>query len=120
MRTNLTAHRTILLTAILLSGGIVAKCQEKADYRITITVSDTTGLYEKVKTAFIKQDFMIKELGYRDSITTYRRELRSTTGVAIGYAKIEGNKVMVRGIYSQKTKDLIGITEQQGNFKNIM
>ena len=106
MTTKLITHGIIFLTAILLSVGIVLKCQEKADYKITITVSNTAGLYEKVKPAFIKQDFMIKVLGHKDSITIYRRELKRTTVVAIGLAKIEGIKVMVRGIYYQKTKDI--------------
>jgi hypothetical protein len=110
----------LILTTMLLSVFFSATAQKKGDSKIIITVSDTAGLHNKVRMALIKQDFVIKELGLPDSITTYRRELKSTTGVTVAFAKIDSNVVTIHAIWSQKIKDLAGLSVQENKFKKIM
>lgn len=107
------------MTAILLAAGS-CMAQKNGDSKITITVSDTTHILDSVKAAFMRQGFTIKEIGLPDSVVTHQRELKSTSGVAVAFAKIEGNNVTIHGIYAHKIKDIAGLPVQTDKYKKIM
>lgn len=92
-----------IYTVILLLLSLNASAQKDADNKITVTVSDTTGLLEKVKQAFIANDFIVKDTHNDTLITTYDKK------VDIGYmyakALVKGHVVTITGIYGLHRQD---------------
>lgn len=85
--------------------------------KVIVTVSDTLNLYAKVKDAFARTDFAVKELMNRDSIVTLPRELHRVPGYAVAIAIISGNTVTINGFYSHKK---MGVLWRQYDDKDYM
>jgi len=108
----------LLLVALLIS--VVSSAQKKGDSKITITLNDTSGIYEKVRLALTKSDFIIKDLNQRDTITTFPRVLKSMDGSAVALVYIEGVKIILSGFYSTRKQDFIGYTATNKDLKPII
>jgi len=91
-----------ILIAILLSVVFFSAAQNKGDSKIIIYVSDTAGLYERIRVSFAKADFILKGINRRDTITTFPRDLKSMSGVSIARVSISGKTVVLEGFYSRK------------------
>jgi hypothetical protein len=104
--------RFILLCAVLIA------IKTNAQDRIILTVADTSGIHQKVRTAFIKTNFQVKDLP-GDTISTYSREVRGLTGYAVAFAVIEGNTVTLSGYYSPKKMNYFGFTNVGREVKRI-
>jgi 16S rRNA C1402 (ribose-2'-O) methylase RsmI len=83
--------------------------QKSLDTRIIVTVSDTTGLYEKVRMAFVDEGIMIVDNRRTDSISTHPYNLQSTTYL-LTYAAIKDNTVVFWGYLADANTNLLGIT----------
>src|SRR5215204_4865927 len=88
-----------LLFLILTLDPVFSFAQQDGDKKVIITAADSTGLYEKIKVALIKNDFMIKELGIKDTIITYPRQFKQMSGYSIAKAVISGNTATLSGSY---------------------
>lgn len=106
----------LLLFATILS--FSGFSQKKEDSRIIVTLADTAGIYEKVKTALVRTDFVVKDLPERDTLRTY---LRESGGLYIkAFAIINGNQVIISGSYSLKRIDYFGYNNASKHHKKII
>lgn len=96
----------------------VAYSQKKSTAKIIITTTDTTQLYEKVKTALIKSDFIVKDI-QSDTLITYPRELNRMNGYVVAVATLTGNIITLNGYYSLKRQDYFGY-EKRKTYKRII
>lgn len=103
------------LIALLISSQ--AFSQER---NLTIKVNDTTNIYNKVKLAFVKNDFIVKDDGNTDTLRTYSRDIVTIPGSAVVQAVIDGNQVTLSGIYGLKKINDWGYTATSKNYKPII
>lgn len=103
---------------LLLPFAVMAQKQE--DTRVIISFSDTSDYYEKARIALVKNDFMVKDLGRKDSIFTYMRELKQMPGFAILIAAIDKDKVTLSGYYGTKRVNDFGYTASPKIYKPIV
>ena len=94
--------------------------QQYLDKRIIVTVDDTISLYQKVRTAFGKNDYQVKEDGNYSIVSTFARGLKRTPGYTIGRAEISGNTVTITGRYGLLRIDDWGRTRVDSNWKDIV
>jgi len=104
----------LLFTATRLIG------QKVDDTKIIITLNDSLGSYGKVKTALVKNNFILKEDSSINRITTYPREFDNMPGYAIGNAEIIGNVVTLSGIYGLKKRNYWGDEKKPKDYKPII
>lgn len=95
--------RLLLITLLIYS---CAFAQIKGDSRITATLADSTSIYEKARISLVRNDFIIKDLPARDTITTYSREYKGMHVALRGV--IEGNQITFTGYYSLRQLDMFG------------
>ncbi len=97
-----------------------AFAQKSDDTRIFVTLTDTTGIYEKIRLAFVKADFMVKDDRNKDTLTTYPLNIKSTTYV-LAYAAIKGNVIEFWGYMGDSHGNLLGATvaPSKNNYKEI-
>ena len=100
--------KRIFCCALLLIS-LNTHAQKSFDTRIIITVSDTTGLYEKVRMAIVEEELIVVDNRKIDTISTYPLNLKSTTYIT-AYASIKGNIVTIWGYLADANTNLIGIT----------
>src|SRR5579871_6859237 len=99
MSKNLLKH-LLIISAFLISNKLCS--QNVGDTKIIVSVDDTTGLYEKIKIALVKNDFIVKEDGNKDTLQTYSREFTSLQGFLKATAEIKGNTITIYGFYGLK------------------
>lgn len=85
--------------------------------KIIIALEDTINIYQKVKYALVNNDFIVKDNGNKDTITTYVREYSGLYCSAI--AVIQSNTVTLQGWYGLKRMDDFGYTQAPKNYKPI-
>jgi hypothetical protein len=112
MKTGLSI--LLLLIATRLVG------QKVDDTKIIITLDDSLGSYEKVKTALVKNNFILKEDSSKNRITTYPREFDNMPGYAITNVEISGNIVTLSGIYGLNKKNYWGDAKKPRDYKPII
>jgi len=111
MKTALTI--LLLFTATRIIG------QKVDDTKIIIRLNDSLGSYEKVKTALVKNNFILKGDSSKNRITTYPREFDNMPGYAIGNAEIVDNFVTLGGIYGLKKRNYWGDEKLPKDYKPI-
>jgi hypothetical protein len=103
------------LLMLLIGGNLFA--QKKDDSKIVLTLSDSSGIYKKVKYALVNNDFVVKDNGNEDTLTTYSREF---SGIhCIGKAVITNNTVILTGVYGLKKIDDFGYTQAPQRYQRI-
>jgi len=118
------SRKTTLMRPILF--GFLLFCanksfgQEYLDKKIIVTVDDTTGLYQKVRIAFGKHDYQLKEDGNYSVVSTFARDLKKTAGYTIGRAEISGNTVTISGRYGLLKIDDWGRTRVTNEWKDVV
>ena len=110
--------KTILFLLLLLPA--VCFSQKSLDTKIIVSVSDPTGLYEKVRISFVNNEFIVKDNRNPDTLTTYAREVKPI-GYVLAQAVISGNKVTLSGILSTRKINMLGYTVMPGpaDYKKI-
>lgn len=94
--------------------------QKNEDNKIIINLNDSIGIYEKVKYALVNNDFMVKDNGNKDTLTTYPRELNNMPGYVILKAEINGNKIILYGSYGLIKINDWGYTVTPKNYQRII
>lgn len=107
-----------LLVAVFNFFLITAFSQDRPT-KVIVTVMDTVNLHTKVKDAFARTDFAVKELSTRDSIVTLPRELHRVPGYAVAIAVISGNTVTINGYYSHKKVSYFGYQKDDKEYMKI-
>lgn len=109
--------RTILFAVLLL---IAFSChsQSYGDSKIIVTVSDSSDVFQKVKTSLVRNNFIVKDLPARDTLATYIREYNNMFTAAL--AVINGNTVTISGIYNLKKVDDFGYNRPDKYRKRIV
>jgi hypothetical protein len=102
----------ILLSVISLFG------QKRDDTKIIIVINDSTGIYEKVKYSLVNCDFMVKDNGDRDTLTTYPREYDGIYCMA--KAIIKSDTIILTGAFGLKKIDDWGYTQSPKNYNRII
>lgn len=92
--------------------------QKNGNSKIVIEVKDTTSLYKKVKFAFIRSDFIVKDLEI-DTLQTYPREFLDNQYL-IATAIISGNKVTLSGIYGSRKVNFFGAQTSARDFQKVV
>jgi hypothetical protein len=105
---------------ILLLLPIFSIAQNNSDNKIIITVSDTTNLHERVRLALVRTDFMVKDDGYLNKLTTYPRELKKIPGFAVAKADVSGNTITLYGSYGLKKINDWGYTDSPKKYQPII
>jgi hypothetical protein len=94
------------------------KAQKEEDTKIIVTVDNIDNLYTRLKDIFIRANFFVKDLSIRDSLITYPTEFNGV--YIIGFAAINGNTVIITGLYGLKKLDDWGYTNSPKNFEKII
>ena len=87
----------------------ISFAQSSLDTRIIVTVSDSLNLYEKVRLAFVNEDFIVKDDRKLDSLTTYPMNISSTTFIR-AYAAISSRQVIFWGYLGDSEVNFLGYT----------
>jgi len=74
-----------------------------------VTVSDTSGLYEKVRMAFVDEGIIIVDNRRIDTISSNPFNIKSTTYI-LTYASIKNNTVIFWGYLADASTNILGIT----------
>jgi hypothetical protein len=107
-----------IFTLCILFGAISLFGQKSEDTKIIITISDSTGIYEKVKHSLVNTDFMVKDNGNRDTLITYSREYDGIYCMA--RAVINGYTITLTGSYGLKKMDDWGYTQSPKSYNRII
>jgi hypothetical protein len=92
--------------------------QKTGDTKIIITANDSTSIREKIKHALVDLDFLVKDDGKKDTLTTYSKEYDGI--YCIVRAKIEGYVVTLTGAYGLKKLDDWGYTQSPKSYHPII
>src|SRR5690349_4296106 len=90
--------KNYLLFTLLLPA--ISFAQKRGDAKILITVNNKEGITQKVKQALTKNNFTVKDDGFKTTITTYPKEFKNIPGFSMAKAEINGNTVILRGMYN--------------------
>lgn len=93
--------KKIFFTILAFTIFVNSYSQKFGESKIVITLSDTSMIYEKVKFAFEKSDFTIKDDNNKDTLTTSPKSIFNPFGYAFIKAIITGNVVTLSGWYRQ-------------------
>src|SRR5438477_4335126 len=99
----------IIFTALNCFFATVLFGQNIGDTKIIISIGDTMGIYQKVKYALVNSDFIVKDNGIVDTLTTYSREYSGIHCAA--RAIIKDHTVILTGAYGLKRMDDWGYTQ---------
>lgn len=105
-------HLLFLLIPIISFG------QSNGDKKVIITV-DYPNIYEKLKVALVKENFIVKEDRNMDTVSTYPREFKNIPGYSVVRAVIKGNTIELSGFYGLTRKDDYGYTRSPKKYKPI-
>jgi len=111
--------RTVI-TIVFLVCTLRSFSQEYLDKKIIIVVSDTTNIYQKVRQAFGRNNFQLKEDGNISVVTTFPRESKKIPGYVVSRAIINKDTVAITGIYGFIRLDYWGYTRTPNNYKDIL
>lgn len=92
--------------------------QKSLDTKIIVTVSDTAGLYEKVRLNFVNAEFIVKDTRNPDTLVTYPRDTKPI-GYVTAIAAIKGNTVTFWGFVGQRNMNILGYTTAPKDFEKI-
>ena len=112
MRTSLTILILFICTSL--------HAQSNDDSKIIITFPDSIGTYERVRIALVKNDFIVKDLGVKDTIVTYPREFSNIPGFSIAKVIVEKNTVVLSGFFGSKRINDWGYSNTPKNYKPII
>lgn len=102
--------KTPLTIIFLLALSPVATIAQKmGDNKIIVSLQGTGDVYQAVRLNFMDADFVVKENGNRDTISTYPTDMMSMGGTVKIWAAISGRKVTFFGVYSMKKLDGFGM-----------
>jgi hypothetical protein len=108
----------IIFALSILFGAVPLFGQKNDDTKIIITINDSTGIYEKVKYSLVNNDFMVKDNGNRDTLTTYSMEYHGIYCMA--RAIIKDYTVTLTGAYGLKKLDDWGYTQSPKSYNRII
>lgn len=111
--------KIVILSAMFLIC-ITSYSQDYLDKKIVVTVKDTNNLYQRVRIAFGKNDYQVKEDGNYYLVSTFARTLKKTPGYTVGKAEIKGNTVIISGRYGLNHIDDWGKSMETGSWKDIV
>lgn len=111
-------HHILFILFLIISK--IAFTQTNGDSKIIITLNDNSGVYEKIKIALVKNDFIIKDDGNRDTLLTYPRELSNLPGYSIVNAIIYDKQIIISGVYGLKKINDWGYTTSPKSYKRIL
>jgi hypothetical protein len=109
-----------ILIGLFLFCTLASFGQTYMDKKIIVTITDTSGLYQKVRIAFGKNDFQVKEDGNAFILTTFPRAIKKIPGYMIARAEISGDTVTITGIYGLTRMDDWGYTRMPNNYSSVM
>lgn len=109
-----------IFTGLFLVCALSSLGQQYLDKKIVVTVKDTSGLYQKVRIAFGKNDFQVKEDGDYLVVSTFARDIKKIPGYMIARAEISGNTVTITGRYGLLRIDDWGRTRVNSSWKDIL
>lgn len=107
----------LVLISMLLSS-ICSFSQKEGNSNIIIKLNDSVGIYNKVKYALVNSEFIVKDNGNKDTLTTYIQEY---SGIFCKVtAIIESNTVILSGVYGLKRIDEFGYTGNPKKYQDII
>ena len=92
--------------------------QKDGDSKIIIKLNDSLGIYNKVKYALVNTEFIVKDNGNKDTLTTYTQDFSGIFCKAT--AIIETNTVTLTGVYGLKRLDDFGYTNDPKKYQPII
>ena len=107
----------LVLISMLLSS-ICSFSQKEGNSKIIIKLNDSVGIYNKVKYALVNSEFIVKDNGNKDTLTTYIQEY---SGIFCKLtAIIQSNTVILSGVYGLKRIDEFGYTGNPKKYQDII
>jgi hypothetical protein len=104
---------------ILLLIPFCSFAQQSGDHKIIVS-ADSSNLYQKVKRALVENNFVVKDDGSANVLTTYPKEISSIPGSMFIRAEIEGGKVVLSGGYGLLKQDGFNYTRSASSFKPVV
>jgi hypothetical protein len=109
-----------ILTLLIVLTSQISFCQIEGDTKIIITLNEKAGMYDKVKLALVKNDFIVKDDGNKDTLLTYPRELTNLQGYSIINAILNDKQIILSGVYGLKKINDWGFTTSPKSYKRII
>jgi hypothetical protein len=116
----ITCRMRHILTLLMVLTFQISFCQIEGDTKIIITFNEKAGMYEKVKLALVKNDFIVKDDGNNDTLQTYARELTNLQGYSIVNAIFNDKQIILSGVYGLKKINDWGYTASPKSYKRII
>jgi len=110
--------KNYLLFFLLLP--VFSFAQKRGDTKIIIPVNSKDSITKKVKEAFAKNNFLIKDDGYKTVVTTYPKEFKNVPGYSMAKAEINGNTITLRGMYNITDSDDLNSNRDPKEYKPII
>jgi len=107
-----------IVFAFLLILSANSYAQKSLDTKIAVTVTDTVGLYEKVRMGFVNTDFIVKDTRRIDTLVTYPRDSKPL-GYVTAFAAINGNTVTFWGFSANRKMNLLGYTVSPTEYDKV-
>lgn len=94
---------------------VVSRAQSPGDHQIVVQLPDTSRLREKVRIALVRKNFIVKDVGSRDTLSTYPRDMDMLSMVI--FARFDDQGVTFTGYYTTKKMDDFGYTRIGKSYK---
>ena len=107
----------LVLISMLLSS-ICSFSQKEGNSKIIIKLNDSVGIYNKVNYALVNSEFIVKDNGNKDTLTTYIQEYSVIFCKVTAF--IENNTVILSGVYGLKRIDEFGYTGNPKKYQDII
>lgn len=109
--------RLLLLFSLVLIS-ITSFSQNEGNSKIIIQLTDSVEIYNKAKYALVNSEFIVKDNGNKDTLTTYAQEF---SGIFCKLtAIIKGSTVTLSGVYGLKRIDDFGYTDNPKKYQTII
>lgn len=107
-----------LFLVLMLLTSTLSFSQKDGNSKIIIKLNDSLGIYNKVKYALVNCEFIVKDNGNKDTLTTYTQEYSGIFCKAT--AIIDGSTVILSGVYGLKRLDEFGYTSSSKKYQDII
>lgn len=105
-----TMKKNLFFLLFLVCGFSTTTLSQKSpDNRIIVTLPDSIDIYKLVRLNFIENDFIVKENGNKDTVSTYPADMISIGGSVKLWASIKDNQVKFFGVFSLKKINYFGM-----------
>jgi hypothetical protein len=113
-------QKILLLSNLFLICALSCYSQTYLDKKIVVTVKDTSNIYQRVRLAFTKNNFRLKDDGNYVAVATLPKQVKKLTDHTMGKAEISGNTIIITATHGLLRVDEYGRTKFTNEWKDVV